>query len=104
MRTRGKNLHLRMTEQEHKQLMTKCKKCGLKPQTYILKLRQDVQPKELPNKDFFDVLTSLRRIGINLRQLAIKANTAGVIDTKNYWENVAELDKVISDLKDFMMN
>ena len=104
MRTREKSLHLRLTEKEHKQLMTNCRKCGLKPQTYILKLIEEVQPKEQPSKDFFDVLTSLRWIGMNLRQLAIKANMSGVIDTKNYWENVAELDQVISDLKDSMMH
>ena len=103
IRKREKSLHLRLTEQEHAMLMKKCQKCGLGPQTYILKLVQNIQPKERPSEDFFAVLSSLRRIGNNMRQIALKANTIGFIDTDQYWKNVEELNQVISDLKDFMM-
>jgi len=103
IRKRERSLHLRLTEQEHALLMANCRKCGLGPQTYILKLVQNIQPKEMPPGDFFSVLSSLRRIGNNLRQVALKANAIGFIDTEQYWKNVNELDQIISDLKDFMM-
>ena len=101
MRTREKSLHLRLTEKEYAQLMNNCRKCGLKPQAYILTLIQNIQPKERPAADFFEVLNKLRWIGNNLRHLAIIANMAGSVDGEQYWKNVYELYKVVSDLKDF---
>ena len=102
MRTREKSLHLRLTEKEYVQLMNNCRKCGLKPQAYVLMLMENIQPKERPAADFFDILNELRQIGINLRHLAISANMAGSVDGEQYWKNVYELNKVVSDLKDFI--
>ena len=103
IRTREKSLHLRLTDQEYMRLINSCRKCGLKPQAYILKLIRDIRPKEAPSRDFFEVLTCLRRIGNNLRQIALKANAAGIIDADKYWKNMEELDRLVSDLKDFML-
>lgn len=103
IRKRDKSLHIRLTHQEHELLMKNCRMCSLRPQAYILKLIRDIQPKEAPSKDFFEVLTGLRRIGNNLRQVALKANAAGIIDADKYWKNMEELDLLVSDLKDFML-
>jgi len=53
--------------------------------------------------DFFEALTALRQIGNNLRQAALKANAAGLIDTEKYWKNMEELNQLVSALKDFML-
>ena len=103
MTERKYKLTVTLSEMEYLKLNQLKKKTGLSTQAYFLKLFHDIRPKERPSEDFFEVLSSLRRIGNNLRQIALKANAMGFIDTKKYWENVDELDRVISDLKDFMM-
>ena len=103
IRKRDRSLHIRLTQQEQELLMRNCRMCSLRPQAYILKLIRDIWPKEAPSKDFFEVLTGLRRIGNNLRQVALKANATGIIDADEYWNNMEELDQLVSDLKDFML-
>ena len=103
IRKRDRSLHIRLTQQEQELLMRNCRMCSLRPQAYILKLIRDIWPKEAPSKDFFEVLTGLRRIGNNLRQVALKANVTGIIDADKYWNNMEELDQLVSDLKDFML-
>jgi len=102
IRTRERSLHLRLSEEEWKILTDNCRKCGLKPQAYILMLLKDIRPRESPEADFFELLKELRYISVNLNQIAVKANTIGFVDTKKYWENADALSEIISRLKDFM--
>lgn len=92
-----------LTEKEQAELKANAKKCGLSVQAYLRQLLSGIQPKERPPEDFSEILSQLRWIGNNLRHLAIKANMAGLIDAEQYWQNVEELNQVVSDLKDSMM-
>lgn len=99
MRKRTREVMLWLTEEEYRTLKKNVEKTGLSMQAYLRKLIKGIQPKALPPMDFFEVLTQLRRIGINLNQIAIKANTIGFVDTGEYWANMKALEKVISELK-----
>ena len=100
MRKRTKEVMLWLTEDEYNTLKKKVEKTGLSMQAYLRKMVNEVQPKSLPPMEFFDILTELRRIGINMNQIAIKANKIGFVDTKEYWANMKALEEVISELKD----
>ena len=100
MRKRTKEVMLWLTEDEYNTLKKKVEKTGLSMQAYLRKMVNEVQPKSLPPMEFFDILTELRRIGINMNQIAIKANKIGFVDTKKYWANMKALEEVISELKD----
>ena len=92
-----------LTEKEQAELKANAKKCSLSVQAYLRQLLSGIQLKERPPEDFSEVLSRLRWIGNNLRQIAIKANTLGLIDAEQYWQNVEQLNQVVSDLKDYMI-
>ena len=97
-KARPHEVHLRLSEEEYRALEKNRAKCGLPQQTYLRKLCLEVQPKEQPPMDFYRVLKELRRIGINMNQIAVVANREGWIDEDLYWENVKQLENLASDL------
>lgn len=100
MRRRDYRFQLRLTEVEMNRLQTQAKKCGLKPQAYIIALIENSPIRERPPKEFFALLEEMRRIGTNMNQIARQANSIGFIDTNAYWENVKALENAISDIKE----
>lgn len=52
---------------------------------------------EYPPAKYDDILHELRRIGINLNQLAEKAHAFGFIDSNEYRKNTNRLWKVVAD-------
>ena len=70
---------------------------------YLLMLLKQIQPKEKPGDEFFEFLRELRRINLNMDQIAVKADAIGFIDAEKYWENADRLSEIISSLKDYMM-
>ena len=98
-RTRSVRLQVYLTEKEMKDLNNKIRRTGLTKSTYIRKIIKDIQPKERPPTDFFEVLKVLRQISINMNQIALKANAIGFINAEAYWENSRRLQEAISDLK-----
>ena len=82
-----------------KRLRSQAQKCGLKPQAYILALIENSPLRERPPTEFYTVLEELRKIGINMNQIARQANSIGFIDTNEYWKNVKALEDAISDIK-----
>lgn len=52
---------------------------------------------EYPPAEYDDVLYELRKIGINLNQLAEKAHTFGFIDSNDYRKNTNRLWKALAD-------
>ena len=60
--------------------------------------------KELPQMEFYDVLKVLRKISLNMNQIAVKANAIGFVDTAEYWKNVDEVQAAISEIKEAVRN
>ena len=100
MRKRTREVMLWLSEDEYNLLKKNVDKTGLSMQAYLRKVIKGVQPKSLPPMEFFEILSELRRIGINMNQIAVKANTIGFVDTEEYWSNMKALENAISDLKD----
>ena len=100
MRKRAREVMLWLSEDEYNILKKNVEKTGLSMQAYLRKVIKGVQPKSLPPMELFDVLSELRRIGINMNQIAVKANTIGFVDTEEYWSNMKALEQAISDIKD----
>ena len=67
---------------------------------YLRELLADCQPVAFPPLEYSEVLFELRRIGVNMNQIATKAHTLGFIDVPDYeqnakrvWSAVAEFSK-----------
>ncbi len=102
MRRRNKQINLRLSADEYDKLKKDVMKSGLTVQTYLRLLIRQIQPKEMPSADLINVLKSLQRIGNNMNQTAIVANSKGFVDTEAYWENVERLQQEISSLLEVM--
>ena len=91
-----------LTEDEYTDLKSKVERTGLSMQSYLRHLISEVQPKERPSADYFEVLRILRQIGNNINQIAAKANSVGVIDAHSYETNIEWLRSTINNLVEEM--
>ena len=95
MRTRTKQIPIRVSEKELETIERKADKCGLNREAYLRESALGVSLKEQPSADLKEVISQLRRIGINIQQVAVKANTSGLVDEPLYRQNYTELQSVI---------
>ena len=87
MRTRDIKKQVWLNESELKTLKENAKKTGLNESAYIRNLIMGYKPKEQPTKNMFEILNQLRLIGINLNQIARKANSLDLVDAPFYRKN-----------------
>lgn len=100
MENRKYKLTVTLDEKDYEKLQKYKQATGLTTQSYFLKLFHNIQPKELPHPDFFEVIRTLHRINSSMRQIALKTNQIGTVDAKHYWENSMRLQRVIGKLLD----
>lgn len=100
MRKRNVRKQFWFTEEEAKRLRKKASLVGLTESSLVRSLLDEYYPKEKPPKEFYDLITELRKIGINLNQIAHIANITHFIDNNRYEANVKELRKLIKKIKE----
>ena len=91
-------IKVRLSESEMALLNSDVKKSVLSRKAYLRSLIHKMPLKERPQIELTDVLHSLRKIGSNLNQIAMVANTKGFVDTTAYWENVRWLQEVVGQI------
>ena len=91
MRTRKNRIVFCLDDKELEKLKKKVKKSGMSMSAFLRKLCDEKEIKELPDVDFKEVISQLRRIGINIQQIALKAHTLGFIDAPLYRRNHEDL-------------
>ena len=94
---------MRLDDDEYKKLCEWSSAANCTMSDYIRELLKDNQPIAFPPIEYQEVLRELRKIGINLNQLASKAHTLGFVDEREYkaesdrlWRVVAELSSQMS--------
>lgn len=79
-----------LNEIEDRELKRKAKKAGVSQSGLVRSLIRGYEPKEKPDREFFEALRRLSAIGNNVHQLASKANTLGFIDAPMLSKEVEE--------------
>ena len=102
-RKRKHRVPVRLDDDEYKKLKEWSAASNRTMSDYLRELLEDNQPIEFPPIEYQEVLRELRKIGINLNQLASKAHTLGFVDEREYkaesdrlWRVVAELSSQMS--------
>ncbi len=90
---------LRMTYDEKEKLIKYANEAGFTMSEYIRSLIKGLEPRERPPKEFYDTVKELRRIGVNLNQLAKDVNTYGYVSSSDYKKMYDEVSNLILDLK-----
>lgn len=82
-----------LSEKENAEFMKKVELCGLPQSTVIRMLIKGYEPREKPDKEFYDSMRQLYGISNNLNQIAIKANSLGFVDTRLLKDKIDKLNK-----------
>ena len=85
MRNRNIRKDIMLNEIENEKLILDCKKANISYGEYFRKLLMEKEVKEKPGREFYEVMKQLSKIGVNLNQIAYKANSTNKID-KDYYE------------------
>ena len=99
MRKRNRKKQFWLSFEEERQLRLNAIKVGLSESEYVRSLIMGYHPKEKPSKDFFDLMMELRKIGININQIAKHANQTGEVyydDFKIYYN---QIDRLIEEIR-----
>ena len=102
MRTRDKQILLRLTDKEYAELKARVARTPLSMQAYLRDVIQNIQPRERIQYDLFETLKLLQNISINLNQIARKANSLNFIDTAAYWKLADEIESTKGKLLEIM--
>lgn len=82
----------RLTDEEYKKIKEKTAEAGISQQQFLLKTALD---KEIIHiKEFQELIFQIKKIGININQIARKANETGNISQKDMEEMKGGLDQV----------
>ena len=98
MRKRNCAVLVRFSEKEMDKLNRDVERSGLSREGYIRAVIKEKTIKELPPVDFTEVLKELRKIGGNLNQVALKANSLGIVDRSSYSENYEAFQEALGEI------
>ena len=99
-RNRTNLIKVYLSDDEYRRFKENVKACRRTNSSYVRELIVETTPIAFPPIEYQEVLRELRKIGINLNQLASKAHTLSFVDEREYraeserlWRVVAELTK-----------
>ena len=69
-----------LSEKDAADLKRKAQKCSLTETAVIRQLLHGYEPREQPDKRFYDAMREMYAIGNNLNQLTVKAHKLGFVD------------------------
>ena len=93
MRKRNNRIVFYLNDKEFEAFEQKAKRCSRSREAFIRKAIEDVQIKELPPADLHKLIWEIRRVGNNVDQILMIANTKGIL-------NIPDIRKAIDDLRE----
>ena len=103
MRKRNVHIQLWLDEKEADRFNTLVNRSGLPREVYLRHLINSVIPTDAPPPDYFSMMTQIRRVGVNLNQIAKKAHTLNMVDAARYDECVTMLKSSILEITNAVM-
>ena len=95
-RKRRHRITIRLDDREYENLCTWSTAAKLSMNDYLRDLIDGYQPAEFPPADYIEVLSELKRIGINMNQIAGKAHSLNFVDEPEYRRNVNRLWRIVA--------
>lgn len=96
MRKRNNPVQIYLDDDELNRLDEHSSACKKSRSNYIRDLIDGYQPAEFPPADYIEVLSELKRIGINMNQIAGKAHSLNFVDEPEYRRNVNRLWRIVA--------
>jgi hypothetical protein len=96
-RTRNNHIQFWLSDTEARDFNRRVRKSGLSREAYLRQIIRGLVPTETPPTDYFQMMNELRRIGVNLNQLATRANVAGTTDAQQLRQVLIQIEGTIRD-------
>ena len=98
MRKRNNPVQIYLDDAELKRLDEWSAAANMSRSNYIRQLIAGFQPVEFPPVEYKQVIDELQHIGINMNQIATKANSLGFIDEPEYRRNANRVWRIVAEL------
>ena len=98
MRKRNHRIVFYLNDKEFEAFEQKAKRSSRSREGFIRKAIQEVQIKELPPVDLHKLIWEIRRVGSNIDQILMIANTKGILnipDLRKASDDLIEVEKLI---------
>ena len=99
MRKRNIRIQVRLNDIEYAKLLDDIERSNENISDYIRKLILGKEIKEKPDHDFLKILNQLSKIGVNINQIAHKANSTNIIDKDYYNQEAKEWHELSRQIK-----
>ena len=99
MRKRNIRIQVRLNDIEYEKLLNDIAVSKTNISDYIRKLILGKEIKEKPDREFYKIMKQLSKIGVNLNQIAHKANSINVIDKDYYNQEAKEWHELSRQIK-----
>ena len=97
-RSRKNQVLIRFSDEELQRLDEWSAAANMSRSNYIRQLVAGFQPVEFPPVEYKQVIDELQHIGINMNQIATKANSLGFIDEPEYRRNANCVWRIVAEL------
>lgn len=94
---RTRKMTFRLTEEEYKKIKEKVEEAGISQQQFLLKTALNKEIMHI--KEFQELIFQIKKIGININQIARKANETGRISSTDMEEVKGGLEQIWQSLK-----
>lgn len=91
--------HFVFSEYEAKKLKALSVNTGRKECDVVRELVMGFRPLEAPGDDFYNAINEIRKIGVNINQIAHMANSTGMVDEAGFRKEAEKLDALILDIR-----
>ena len=98
MRKRQFRAKVHLDDKNFRKLTKQVEKSGLSREAYLRQLVASYTPRAMPQMDYARYKNELHAIGVNMNQIAARANATGFVDDEAYQRNLKELDKLTSEI------
>lgn len=96
--------HFELTEYENKVLQSLTSKSASGKEVDVVRdLILGCSLMEAPGEEFYDAINEIRKIGVNMNQIAHMANATGMIDAEAYKRNARELEEKMLEVKKIVL-
>lgn len=99
-RKRQHKVEVRLNDIEYEKLKNDIVKMNTTISDYLRKLIIGVRVKAKPGYEFYEVMKQMTKIGVNLNQIARKANQTNEINREEYIRQSKEWNRFMNKVKD----
>ena len=95
-RQKFRRIVFRVDDEEYEKFLQNVNRAGTTKSAFLRDLINGVTIKEKPDREFYETMKQMIRIGNNLNQIARKANAYGYIDNASYQMDMLKLEEFMN--------